>query len=174
MIKKVIAAVALVALFTVAMVQAMDKKEDKSPSTSTQVKSSGLEVGSIAPDFELKTLTGESVKLSDLRGKKVLLNFWATWCPPCKAEMPEMQAFYEETKDDVAILAVNLDPNNDVAGFAKEGGYTFPIVLDQSDEVKNTYGILSIPTTFFLDEKGKITHTFMGKMTIDDMKKYTK
>lgn len=173
MIKKVIAAVALVALFTVAMVQAMDKKEEK-PSTSQQNKATGLKVGSTAPDFVLKTLAGESVKLSDLKGKKVMLNFWATWCPPCKAEMPEMQTFYEETKNDVSILAVNLDPNNDVEGFAKKGGFTFPIVLDENDEVKTTYGIISIPTTFFLDEKGKITHIFIGKMTYDDMKKYTK
>ena len=72
-------------------------------------KLSALREGAEAPDFELTTLEGETVKLSDYRGKKVILNFWATWCPPCKAEMPHMQNFYEENKDkDVEIVAVNL------------------------------------------------------------------
>lgn len=169
MIKKVIAAIALVALFTVAMVQAMDK-DDKQPKDQQQ---SGLEVGNKAPDFELKTLSGESIKLSSLKGKKVMVNFWATWCPPCKAEMPEMQRFYEATKDEVEILAINMDPKADVAGFAKERGLTFPILLDETNEVNEKYQIVSIPTTFFVDEKGIITQRFTGSMKIDDMKKYT-
>lgn len=169
MIKKVIAAVALIALFTVAMVHAMDKDE-KQPSEQKQ----GLEVGNIAPDFELKLLTGEATKLSDYRGKKVMLNFWATWCPPCKAEMPEMQQFYEATKDEVATLGVNMDPHADVAGFVKNMGITFPILLDEKNEVNKDYQIISIPTTFFIDENGVITHKFIGAMTLDDMKKYNK
>lgn len=165
-IKKVIAAIALVALFTVAMVHAMEKEEKPAE------KKQGLEVGNTAPDFELKLLTGEMTKLSDYRGKKVMLNFWATWCPPCKAEMPEMQQFYEATKDEVAILAVNMDPQNDVAGFVKDMGITFPILLDEKNEVNQNYQIISIPTTFFIDENGVITHKFIGAMTLDDMKTY--
>ncbi|WP_318502620.1 TlpA disulfide reductase family protein [Bacillus sp. T3] len=164
MVKKVIAAVILVALFAVAMVHAMDKEE-----TNTNSQKTGIEVGNKAPDFELKTLTGDSVKLSDYKGKKVMLNFWATWCPPCKAEMPEMQKFYVSNKENVEILAVNMDPKNDVAGFVKNGGYTFPILLDEKNEVNQDYGIVSIPTTFFIDEQGVITHKINGQMKLEDM-----
>ncbi|MDF2903320.1 MAG: ahpC/TSA family protein [Bacillus sp. (in: firmicutes)] len=170
MVKKVIAAVALVALFAVAMVHAMDKSDQK---TTTSQKS-GLEEGMKAPDFELKNLAGESVKLSDLKGKKVMVNFWATWCPPCKAEMPEMEKFYQASKDKVEILAINMDPKNDVAGFAKEHGITFPILLDEKDEINKNYQIVSIPTTYFVDEKGIITHKFIGSMKLEDIEQYTK
>ena len=167
MAKKVIAAIALIVLFTVAMVHAMGKEEKQS---KDQV--SGIEVGDKAPDFELKLLTGEVVKLSDYKGKKVMLNFWATWCPPCKAEMPDMQKLHEAYKEEIVILAVNMDVQNDVAGFAKEMGITFPILLDEKNEVNGTYKILTIPTSFFIDEKGVISHKFNGAMSLDDMKKY--
>jgi peroxiredoxin len=169
MVKKVIAAVVIIGMFAVAMVHAMNNGE-----TQSKNKETGLEVGNVAPDFELNLLSGETVKLSDYKGKKVMLNFWATWCPPCKAEMPEMQQFYQGNKAKVEILAVNMDPNADVAGFAKERGLTFPILLDKKNEVQKNYQIVSIPTTFFLDENGVITHKFIGKMKFDDMVKYTK
>lgn len=165
MIKKIIAAVTLIALISVAMVQAMEKeKPDNLP---------GLGVGLKAPDFELKNLDGENVKLSDYQGKKVILNFWATWCPPCKAEMPDMQQFYTESGDEVVILAVNIDPQYDVAGFAEKMGVNFPILLDEDDKVNNTYQVLTIPTTYFIDEKGIIRHKYLSAMPIEIMKKYT-
>ncbi|MEH7484478.1 redoxin domain-containing protein, partial [Neobacillus drentensis] len=130
MIKKVIAAVILVTLLTVAIVQAMDKKTE-TPETTSQTTASqeGLAIGAKAPDFELKTLTGETVKLSNLKGKKVMLNFWATWCPPCKAEMPAMEQFSKQMEKDIVILAVNIDPQLDVQGFVDENKITFPIPL---------------------------------------------
>jgi peroxiredoxin len=172
MAKKIIAAIALVVLFTVAMVNAMGKEEQK----VDQVKDnqSGLEVGNKAPDFELKLLTGETVKLSDYKGKRVMLNFWATWCPPCKKEMPDMQKLHLAHQDDITILAVNMDVKSDVAGFAKEMGITFPILLDEKDEVNQDYQILTIPTSFFIDENGVIYEKFNGAMTFEDMKKYAK
>lgn len=161
------AAVALIALFTVAIVQAMDKKDiDKSVETA----GSGIAIGVKAPDFELKTLDGKSVKLSDLQGKKVILNFWATWCPPCKAEMPEMQKYHEEIGDDVVILAVNIDPQLKVQEFIDEMGITFTIPLDSEDVVNTTYQVISIPTTFFIDSKGIIRQKHIGAMTFDLMK----
>ena len=169
MAKKVIAAIALIILFTVAMVNAMSKEEVKPVD-----KQSGLEIGNKAPDFELKLLTGETVKLSDYQGKRVLLNFWATWCPPCKAEMPDMQKLHETYKDQIVILAVNMDVQNDVAGFVKEMGITFPILLDEKNEVNEKYQILSIPTSYFLDEKGFISDKFNGAMSLDQMKKSSK
>jgi thiol-disulfide isomerase/thioredoxin len=114
------------------------------------------------------------LKLSQFRGKKVMLNFWATWCPPCKAEMPDMQTFYTEVGDKIQILAVNIDPEYDVAGFVKEMKINFPILLDENDEATNAYQILTIPTTFFIDEEGIIQNKFMGAMTIDKMREYTK
>jgi peroxiredoxin len=161
------AAVALIALFTVAIVQAMDKNDiDKSVETT----GSGIAIGVKAPDFELKTLDGKSLKLSDLQGKKVILNFWATWCPPCKAEMPEMQKYHEEIGDDVIILAVNIDPQLKVQEFIDDMGITFTIPLDTEDKVNTTYQVISIPTTFFIDTKGIIRQKHIGAMTYDLMK----
>ncbi len=84
-------------------------------------ESVGIQPGEIAPDFELETLDGEVVKLSELKGEKVILNFWATWCPPCKEEMPEMQEFYDKYGDDINVIAVNFKEKNDkVAEFLNE------------------------------------------------------
>ncbi|MEH7375503.1 redoxin domain-containing protein [Neobacillus drentensis] len=174
MIKKVIAAVILVTLLTVAIVQAMDKKTE-TPETTSQTTASqeGLAIGGKAPDFELKTLTGETVKLSNLKGKKVMLNFWATWCPPCKAEMPAMEKFSKQMEKDIVILAVNIDPQLDVQGFVDENKITFPIPLDADDKVNETYQVLSIPTTYFIDSKGMIQNKYVGGMKLEDMKDFT-
>jgi peroxiredoxin len=175
MVKKVIAAVLLIALLTVAIVQVMDKKAEanKKPAESAASQTNGLQIGAKAPDFELKTLTGEATKLSDYKGKKVMLNFWATWCPPCKAEMPEMEQFYKQGNKDVVILAVNIDSQNDVKGFADSNGITFPILLDSENKINNTYQILSIPTTYFIDRNGIIQNKYTGSMKLDIMKQFT-
>lgn len=174
MVKKVIAAVVLIALLGVAIVQAMDKKAEPENASQEAANMGGLKVGAKAPDFELKTLAGDTVKLSDLKGKKVMLNFWATWCPPCKAEMPAMEEFHKEAGDDVVILAVNIDPHLDVKAFIDENGITFPIPLDEEDKVNETYQVLSIPTTYFIDTKGNIGNKYIGAMNLDAMKQYTK
>jgi peroxiredoxin len=175
MIKKVVAAVILVTLLTVAIVQAMDKTTETPETTSqTTASNEGLAIGAKAPDFELKTLAGETVKLSNLRGKKVMLNFWATWCPPCKAEMPAMEQLSKQTEKDVVILAVNIDPQLDVQGFIDENKITFPIPLDTDDKVNETYQVISIPTTYFIDSKGIIQNKYTGSMTLDVMKDFTK
>ncbi|MBP2242291.1 peroxiredoxin [Cytobacillus eiseniae] len=174
MIKKIIAAVILFGMMTVMIVQAMEKEERQDQQTqSVQVNNlPGLEVGLKAPDFELMNLAGEKVKLSDYSGQKVMLNFWATWCPPCKKEMPDMQKFHEKLGDKVVILAVNIDPKNDVAGFAKDMGVNFPILIDEQDKVSSIYKILTIPTTYFIDEEGIIRHKHLSAMTFDMMKEY--
>ena len=102
-----------------------------------------------------------------------MLNFWATWCPPCKAEMPEMEQFYKQGNKDVVILAVNIDPQLDVKGFADKNGITFPILLDEDDSVNGMYQILSIPTTYFIDRNGIIQNKYTGSMKLDMMKKFT-
>lgn len=169
MIKKIIAPVLLLTLMTVMIVQAIGTDENKDQNASN---STGLSVGLKAPDFELENLTGEKIKLSDFQGKKVMLNFWATWCPPCKAEIPDMQKFHLEEGDDIVILAINIDTENDVAGFAKQMNVTFPILLDKQNNVNKVYQIISIPTSYFIDEKGLIQNKHIGAMDIKAMRKF--
>jgi len=143
--------------------------------TDTEISSGeesvGLNVGDTAPDFELHTLDGEVAKLSDYRGERVMLNFWATWCPPCRAEMPDMEQFYQDTG--ATILAVNLtetEPDiEQVQRFVDEFGITFPVLLDEKIEVAETYAIQPVPTTYMIDSNGKIQFKLFGPMTYDMM-----
>jgi peroxiredoxin len=132
-------------------------------------------VGSKAIDFTLTNLDGQTVQLSDYKGKKIILNFWATWCPPCKDEMPDMELFYKENGKGVEILAVNLrdrERSNDaIENFIKDIGITFPILLDEKGEVTKAYKVLTIPTSFFIDTKGIIQYHYIGPMTSNDMKR---
>lgn len=131
----------------------------------------GLEVGQIAPDFELEALDGGTVKLSDLRGERVMINFWATWCPPCRAEMPDMQRFHEDT--DIKILAVNLIETessfDNVPAFLDELGLTFPVLLDEGSELSTAYQIVAYPTTFMVDGDGRIQYKMLGAINYDIM-----
>ncbi len=130
----------------------------------------GVNEGDMAPDFTMNTLDGKEVKLSDYKGKKVVLNLWASWCPPCKAEMPHMQKYYEENKDkkNVEILAVNLttmekDQSN-IQSFVDDYGLTFPIPLDESGDIGVAYQAFSIPTTYMIDTTGVIQKKIVGPM----------
>lgn len=131
----------------------------------------GIEIGNKAPDFELKTLDGETVKLSDFKGEKVMLNFWATWCPPCREEMPDMQKFHE--KQDVVVLAVNLTDTEmnrkNVSAFVEEFGFTFPVLMDEGAKISNLYRINPIPTSYMIDTNGIIQHKAYGAMDYDSM-----
>jgi peroxiredoxin len=118
-----------------------------------------------APDFDMKTLEGGSISLSDYNGKYVLLNFWATWCGPCKIEMPSMEALYTKFKSkNFEILAVS----NDIFGakvvkpFVDAHNMTFPVSLDQDLKVSSRYGVMSLPTTFLIDPKGTIIGVING------------
>lgn len=129
----------------------------------------GLTKGDMAPDFTLTTLDGKKVQLSELKGKKVIVNFWATWCPPCKAEMPHMQNFYEDFSDEenVEILAVNLtseDKEESVQNFVQDYGLTFPIPLDSEGVVGETFQAITIPTSYMIDTKGRIQNKIVGPM----------
>lgn len=121
----------------------------------------------VATDFELPMLSGETMRLSDTRGKITILNFWASWCEPCKLEAPHLQTFYEANSDRVEIVAVNVtkrDSAEKAQGFVDEYGFTFPVLLDETAEVSTTYGAFTIPTTIFLNEQGKIVQQFVGPM----------
>lgn len=131
----------------------------------------GLEVGDIAPDFELETLSGETARLSDYQGQDVMLNFWATWCPPCRAEMPDMEQLYEE--EDIEILAVNLlgteTSVEDVDAFIEEYQLTFPILLDDPVEVTEDFEAYTVPTTFMIDKDGRISFKSSGALNHEIM-----
>jgi peroxiredoxin len=140
---------------------------------------SQVEEGKHAPDFKLTTLKGEPVKLSDYKGKKVILNFWATWCPPCKAEMPQMQNFYEREKDNgINILAVNLTKMENgkaaIKKFANDYHLTFKIALDEEGTIGLQYQASTIPTSYIIDSNGVITKKIVGPMDEGMMEKLTK
>jgi len=122
--------------------------------------------GNPAPGIELKTPSGETVKLSDYRGQAVLVNLWATWCPPCRAEMPTIEAIYNEYKDQgFVVLAVDMTYQDDadrVPPFVAEQGLTYPILLDETGDVAADYQMLSLPTSFFIDREGIIQDVVIG------------
>lgn len=127
---------------------------------------------SFAIDFTLNDLDENPVKLSDFRGKKVLLNFWATWCPPCRAEMPDIEKLYKEYGDkDLVILAVNIgEDRKTVKDFVEQNGYSFKILLDTKSEVANKYVVNAIPTSYFIDADGSISNHYIGAMSLQQMK----
>ena len=123
-------------------------------------------VGHPAPDFTLTTAAGETFKLSELRGTPVVLNFWATWCPPCRAELPELQAASQRLAGQVAIVGVNqAEAPAEVQAFAEKLGLSFTIPLDQSADVSRLFRVRSLPTTFFIDRSGIIRQMQIGPVT---------
>jgi cytochrome c biogenesis protein CcmG, thiol:disulfide interchange protein DsbE len=121
--------------------------------------------GIVAPNFTLKNLNGEDVSLSQFRGKYVLVNFWATWCGPCKVEMPSLEALYQRFKNKkFALLAIS----NDMFGativkpFVKANNLNFSVLLDQRLKASNAFGVTSLPATFMIDPEGKIIGALLG------------
>jgi peroxiredoxin len=151
--------------------------EDLEVSSTTEIEDeviTGLQEGNKAPDFETQTLDGKVIKLSDLEGKKVILNLWATWCPPCKAEMPHMQDFYsEQQENEVEILAINLTnaekSTDGIEEFVVNYGLTFPIGLDPKGQIGKMYQAITIPTSYIIDSKGIIRQKIIGPMNKEMM-----
>lgn len=124
-----------------------------------------VKVGDEAPNFQLRDLAGNVVSLSQLRGKVVLLNFWATWCGPCRVEMPAMEQLYRTfSRKEFEILAVSTDPQGAVVTrpFQQEMGFTFPILHDSEYRVGLTYGARTLPMTFMVDRQGVIRQKIFG------------
>ncbi|MEK9629706.1 MAG: TlpA disulfide reductase family protein [Nitrospinota bacterium] len=124
-----------------------------------------IEEGVDAPNFTLKNLEGKEVSLRDFRGKYVLVNFWATWCGPCKIEMPSLETLYQRFKNKNFVL---LAVSNDMYGativkpFVRAHKLNFPVLLDQRLKASNLFGVVSLPTTFMIDPKGKIIGALYG------------
>jgi peroxiredoxin len=125
------------------------------------------QTGQTATDFQFQTPEGELASLSDFRGQPVVLNFWATWCNPCRIEMPYLQQIYEEWQGEgLVLLAINLaDDADDVASFLENYHLSFPVLIDTNLEVGICYYAISIPITFFIDENGIIQYIKVGAFT---------
>ena len=122
------------------------------------------QVGNPAPDFQLQDLDGQPVALSNLKGKAVLLNFWATWCPPCRREMPYLQEICDEWPEEwLVVLTINIGESaSKVREFIQNYGLSFPVLLDTKEDVAQKYNIRGIPTTFFIDKDGIIREQIIG------------
>lgn len=133
-------------------------------------------VGAPAPDFTLEDLQGNAVTLSKYRGKVVFLNFWASWCPPCRAEMPSMDRLYEVygTKDFV-MLAVNIEQDVDaVRAFVRQHEHSFPVLLDLEAKAQGLYDVYRFPETYLIDKQGQIVEHYIGARdwsSVDFLKK---
>jgi peroxiredoxin len=145
---------------------------EQTPSKQAPQKSilEGPRVGFRAPGFDGLTLNGQALSLVDYRGKVVMINFWATWCIPCRVEMPSMENLYEKYKGKgFEILAVSGGEGQSVVQpFTENLKLSFPIVLDEQFEVHGRYEVSAIPSTFLVDKSGVITHRFFGAVDWDD------
>jgi peroxiredoxin len=147
-------------MFLITFVSPVFAKADR-PLTSP---GGSVEIGAVAPDFTLKTLDGSTVSLSQFRGKVVFLNFWASWCPPCRAEMPSMERLHEVFADrGLVMLAVNVEQDQrSVQGFLDKHPHTFPVLFDPEGQAQDLYQVFRFPETFLIDKEGKIVERFLG------------
>lgn len=126
-----------------------------------------------APNFDAVDQNGKSVLLSDYFGKPIVLNFWASWCPPCKSEMPHFEAAFKKNPD-IQFLMVNVtasDTMSDAKAFINKEGYTFPVLYDTSGEAAYIYNATSLPTTYFIDENGTIVTYAVGMLSAENLDK---
>jgi cytochrome c biogenesis protein CcmG/thiol:disulfide interchange protein DsbE len=128
-------------------------------------------LGSAAPDFTLQSIDGTSVRLSDFKGKPILINFWATWCVPCREEMPLLQATYEQYREQgLVILAVDMEEDASlVRRWVEQGGYTFTFLLDSDGELLKRYNVTAAPTSYFLSPEGVIKDLKLGALSRGDL-----
>lgn len=134
--------------------------------TATKDKVKLLKEGAQAPDFELVDLNGNTHRLSDYKGQGVLLNFWGTWCEPCKREMPAMERQYTAYKNQgIQVIAVNIAQSDfEVRKYVKNLGVTFPVAIDKTKSVMTAYNVKPLPTTVFINPEGKVQKIIFGEM----------
>lgn len=158
--------------------QEMNDKEDMSNKEDMDNKDdmkNEMQEYNKAVDFTLKDLDGNDVSLSDFQGKKIFLNFWATWCPNCREEMPHMEELSKAYKDEVVIVAVDVgEPKKTVANYVENNNLTFKVLLDEESDIATKFGITGFPTSVLLDENGNIVYGIVGKMSYENMEKFVK
>ena len=160
--------VSLGGLATVAQETAAPEETAVPGETAAETEAQGSE----APDFTVYDLEGNAHKLSDFRGKPVLLNFWASWCGPCQMEMPDFQKFYESHGDKVNFVIVNLTDGQQetvesASAFIEEKGYTFPVYYDTDIDAATKYGVSAVPVSYFIDAEGYFVAWAQGALTAD-------
>lgn len=151
------------------------------PPSSSGSTGQGAQVGNTAPDFKLSSMTGDEIVLSTLKGKKILLNFWASWCGPCQVEAPHIQEAYthfNENNDEIVVLTVvlafNDDPEN-VKKFIEKFHMTVPVLLDMDGKTAQSYGTNFIPVTYFIDTQGVIQSIKFGSFySLDEINQHLK
>jgi thiol-disulfide isomerase/thioredoxin len=184
---KTIALTATFALFIVIAVFAYNTLSKRvSPQNNIDVTQNKAEVSQStqedgkekikATDFTVLNADGNAVKLSDLFGKPIVLNFWASWCPPCKGEMPEFNKVYEEVGEDITFMMVDLadgqrETKEKGAQYVKDQGFSFPVYFDTKRDAADKYGIASIPTTIFIDKNGYIVTGAQGAIDAKTLQK---
>ena len=166
-------AVILVLVFLSVSCSAQERGSSASSMASafTQARIPLLRQAAEARDFSLPLVSGngDTLSLSDLRGQVVFVNFWATWCAPCRDEMPSMESLYRQFRDrGLEIIAVNIQENEqDVADFMRDYGLTFPALLDLNGRVSSNYGVQAIPTSYLIDREGNIVVRKVGSIDWD-------
>jgi peroxiredoxin len=134
----------------------------------------GINEGHRARDFKLETLDGQETSLSDYEDSVVLINFWATWCAPCRAEVPDLEATYQKYQDDgFVVLGVNLEePPETIVPFVEEFDVTYPILLDRNGELMKTYRAMGLPMSVLVDREGMIQVRHVGFLTASQLEDY--
>jgi len=152
-----------------------DQQNNPGEETALLSQQTNNENSQQAPDFVLKDINGKNVKLSDYRGKVVILDFWATWCPPCRKGIPDLIDLQKKYGNELAVIGISLDQANtikDVVPFYKSYGINYPVVYGDASVVQKYGGIEAIPTSFVIDKKGNVVNKFVGLIPKEEYEKY--
>jgi cytochrome c biogenesis protein CcmG, thiol:disulfide interchange protein DsbE len=132
----------------------------------------GVSVGKEMPTFNANTLNGENVQIGGGTGMSYVLNFWATWCPPCKAELPELDEFANAHTEDVQLYAINIEESeNTIMDFLQNNGYSLPVLLDADGSISQEFRVRAVPTTIIVDSQGVIRYRKTGGVTKEELEK---
>lgn len=162
--------------FNKATTDISDTTQKPQATSQNKASSNNTSQANKAIDFTLYDLDGNKISLNDFRGKSVYLNFWATWCPPCRKEMPAMEKIYQEYKDKgLVVLTIDIGEDKEtVKKFIKDNNFNFEVLLDSDQSVADKYSITSIPVSYFIDKDGNINDKRVGALQEDEMRSYIK
>lgn len=149
-------------------------RETKPPDEPIELGFKPASVSYTAPELELTDVNGTPVSLADYRGRVVLVNNWATWCPPCKAEMPDLETYYQShNKDGFMLIGISAgDTQKQVADFIEDYGITFPMWLDPQESALAAFQTMNLPSSFVIDERGTVRLAWTGAISLENLEKY--
>lgn len=176
----VFSAVLAVIVFSAAIVlykTIAPKITENTDNTSSSIETAETTASEAAADFKVFDADGNTIKLSDFKGKGVVVNFWADWCSPCRQELPDFMQAYEKYKNDVSFLMVNVSCESEeqiqsILKFAEDNSYSFPIYFDKLQVASIAYGVRTIPLSVFIDKSGNIVGTHNGVISKDSLENY--